>query len=117
MARVRSSRLGALLTITALAVFAIAHASAAQTREKEAVSFVLTAQIEVIDTAGKTLTLKGANGEGGVYAVNDKTTIMSGNKKIALTDLKKGWRVAVNGDNQGGKNVATYMEVVETSTK
>jgi len=72
---------------------------------------------QTIDTAGKTLTLKGANGEGGVYSVNEKTTIMSGDKKIALGDLKKGWRVAVNGDKLGGKNVATYMEVVETDTK
>ena len=102
----------------ALAVlFALPQVGAAQTREKEAVGFVLTAQIEAIDTAGKTLTLKGANGEGGVYSVNEKTTIMSGDKKIALGDLKKGWRVAVNGDKLGGKNVATYMEVVETDTK
>ena len=101
----------------AAALLALAPVAGSQTREKEAVNFVLTAQIESIDTAGKTLTLKGANGEGGTYLVNDKTTIMNGNKKIALGDLKKGWRVAVNGDTTAGKNVATYMEVVETSAK
>ena len=42
---------------------------------------------------------------------------MNGKKKIAFADLKKGWRLAVNGDKSSGKNVATYMEVVETDTK
>jgi hypothetical protein len=107
----------AFVTLAVLFVSVPAHVGSAQTREKEAVSFVLTAQIESIDERAKSLTLKGANGEGGVYVVNDKTTIMSGNKKIALGDLKKGWRVAVNGDSVGGKNVATYMEVVETEAK
>jgi len=96
---------------------AVAPHAGAQTRQKEAVNFVLTAQIESIDAKAKTLTLKGANGEGGVYEVDDQTTIMNGNKKIALGDLKKGWRLAVNGDKSSGKNVATYMEVVETDTK
>lgn len=103
--------------MAAAALLAFAPHASAQTREKEAVDFVLTAQIESIDAAAKTLTLKGANGEGGVYVVNDKTTIMNANKKIAFGDLKKGWRVAVNGDKSSGKNVATYMEVVETDTK
>src|SRR5258708_880699 len=82
----------------AVALLAFAPRAGAQTRTDEAVDFVLTAQIESIDAAAKTLTLKGANGEGGVYVVNDKTTIMNGKKKIAFGDLKKGWRLAVNGD-------------------
>jgi hypothetical protein len=101
----------------AVALLALAPLAVAQTRTDEAVSFVLTAQIDSIDAKAKTLTLKGANGEGGVYVVDDKTTIMNGNKKIAFADLKKGWRLAVNGDKSSGKNVATYMEVVETDTK
>jgi glutathione synthase/RimK-type ligase-like ATP-grasp enzyme len=114
----RAMSLQILRTVmVAVTLFAVAPLANAQTREKEAVGFVLTAQIESIDAAAKTLTLKGANGEGGVYVVNDKTTIMNANKKIAFSDLKKGWRLAVNGDKSSGKNVATYMEVVETDTK
>jgi hypothetical protein len=100
-----------------IALLAFAPLAAAQTRTEEAVNFVLTAQIESIDASAKTLTLKGANGEGGVYVVNDKTQIMNGNKTIPFSDLKKGWRLAVNGDKSSGKNVVTYAEVVETTTK
>lgn len=100
--------------IAAVTFFALAPRAPAQTRVDEAVNFVLTAEIDSIDVKAKTLTLKGANGEGGVYAVNDETTLMNGDKKVALGDLKKGWRVAVNGDKSSGKNVVTYLEVVET---
>jgi hypothetical protein len=103
--------------LVAATFLAFAPQAGAQMREQEAVNFVLTAQIESIDAAAKTLTLKGANGEGGVYVINDKTTIMNQNKKIAFGDLKRGWRLAVNGDKSSGKNVATYVEVVETETK
>src|SRR5574338_710649 len=99
--------------IAAMTFLALAPRAGAQTRVEEAVTFVLTAQIASIDVKAKTLVLKGANGEGGVYAVNDETTIMNGDKKVALGDLKMGWRVAVNGDKSSGKNVVTYMEVVE----
>ena len=48
-------------------------------------------------------TLKGANGEVGVYVV--------------FADFEEGLALAVNGDKSSGKNVVTYMEVVETDTK
>src|SRR5262245_59416428 len=107
----------AVAAFAAMALLGAAPHAGAQMRKNESANFALTAQIESIDAKAKTLTLKGANGEGGVYVVNDKTTIMNGDKKIAFGDLKKGWRAAVNGDNTTGKNVATYLEVVETETK
>jgi hypothetical protein len=38
---------------------------------------------------------------------------MSGSKKVALGDLKKGWRVVLNGDDDGARKLVTYMEVVD----
>ena len=53
--------------------------------------------------------------DGGTYVVNDKTTIMdNSNKTIDLGGLKTGWWVAVTVDTVTGKNVATYIEVVDT---
>lgn len=107
MPRVR--RLGfvfaaALLTVT------LANA---QTVKKETADFLMTGKIVVVDAASKLITLEGANGEKGVYKVNDATTIMSGNAKIPLSGLQKGSRIAINGDNTSGENIATYIEVVE----
>jgi hypothetical protein len=85
----------------------------AQTVQKETADFLMTGEITAIDTAAKTLTLKGANGESGTFVVNDATTIMNGNAKIPLSGLQKGSRVALNGDNPGDKKIATYIEVVE----
>jgi hypothetical protein len=38
---------------------------------------------------------------------------MNGNAKIALGALQTGSRIAINGDNKSGENIATYIEVVE----
>ena len=113
MTRARASWIS-LLALAALLITTTAHA---QPEQKEAANFALTGAIVSVDVAGKTITVKGANDDGGLYVVNDDTTIMNGDKKIALGDLKKGWRVVLNGDSGlgGGKKVVTYMEVVDTT--
>jgi hypothetical protein len=102
-----------MLAGTLIAGLALASAVAAQVRTHEPVDFTVTGEITAIDAAAKSLTVKGANDDGGVYVVNDKTTIMSGSKKVALGDLKKGWRVVLNGDDDGARKLVTYMEVVD----
>jgi hypothetical protein len=62
-----------------------------------------------VDVIAKTVALEGANGERTVVGVNDKTTIMSGAKKIALDALHKddcGCRC----DCRGATVVATYTK-------
>jgi Cu/Ag efflux protein CusF len=98
-------------------VFLAATLANAQAVKKETSDFLMTGEVTAIDTAAKTITLKGANGETGTFTVNDSTTIMNGNSKIALSALQKGSRVALNGDNPGGKKIATYIEVVEGPKK
>jgi Cu/Ag efflux protein CusF len=113
MWKTRVQKLGLFLA----AAFLCANLAVAQTVKKETADFLMTGVITAIDTTAKTITLKGANGESGTFVVNDATTIMDGNAKIALSGLQKGARVALNGDNPGDKKIATYIEVVEGPDK
>jgi hypothetical protein len=45
--------------------------------------------------------------------VDAYTGIMNGAQKVALKDLKKGWRVVVNFDSTDKGNVAKLIEVVD----
>jgi hypothetical protein len=109
----RTTRLMAL-GLVALCVGSMA--AWAQTIEKEEVDTALTGEITLIDTKARTVALQGANGERAVVRIDDKTTIMSGAKKIGLEGLHKGARVAVDADRHGDSLVATYIEVVEGPT-
>ena len=113
MAMTLVRRLGLLIAVA----FLCANLASAQTVKKETADFLMTGEIVVVDATAKLITLKGANGESGVYKVNDATTIMNGNAKIPLSGLQKGARIAVNGDNKTGENIATYIEVVEGPEK
>jgi len=88
----------------------------AQSRVEEKLGFAVTGEITAIDVSAKTLTVKSTNDEGVVYSVSDTASIMSGSNnptKLTLSDLKKGWAVAVNGQRQGDARVATYIKVVK----
>ena len=105
----RSRKLG----IVFAAALLVATFANAQTVKKETADFLMTGKIVVVDASSKLITLEGANGEKGVYKVNDATTIMNSNAKIPLSALQVGSRIAINGDNKTGENIATYIEVVE----
>ena len=106
-------RLAALL---ALALCLAAGAVLAQVKKEEDVDLALTGKISVVDPIAKTIALDGANGEHTVVAVNDKTTIMSGDKKLKLDGLHKNDWVAVDADRHGATVTATYIEVVDDPT-
>jgi hypothetical protein len=89
------------------------HAQARQQQTTD-VGGQVTGEIMAIDNTAKTLTVKGANKDGGVYVTDKYTTIMNGDKNIGLNDLKKGWHVAVTSDQTSGKNLAQYITVVDT---
>ena len=98
-----------------LAALALAGPARAQVGEQEeAADFAMTGVVTAVDAAKGTLTLEAANREGGVLDVDPKAMLENGDQKIGLGDVKKGWRVVVNGDLRGGKKVVTYLEVVET---
>lgn len=81
---------------------------------KEGADFALTGAVKAVDAAKHTITLEGANQEGGALEVDPKAELENGDRKIGLGDVKPGWRVVVNGDVRAGKKVVTYLEVVDT---
>ena len=85
----------------------------------QGVNFAVTGKVTAVDTAKKTIIVKGANDDGGTYAVTSDTSIMLEKKKLALGDVKPGWHVVLNGDSglDGKTKRATYIEVVDTSSK
>src|SRR5262245_34045000 len=85
-------------TLVALLAVAAAPAVRAQTIKDQAETGAVTGEITALDVAAHTLTVKGPNQDGGTYQVNSYTGIMNGAQKVALKDLKKGWRVVVNYD-------------------
>lgn len=102
-----------LLLALALCFGAAAHA---QTIKDETVDIAFTGKISVVDTIAKTIALDGANGEHMVVGVNDKTTIMTGDKKLKLDGLHKGDWVAVDADQRGATVIATDIQVVDDPT-
>jgi len=74
----------------------------------------LTGKITALDAKAGTITVVGANGEGGPMSVDPKAMIKDNQKKqIALGDLKVGWQVAANVDTRASGPVVTYLEVVD----
>ena len=115
MMRRRIERLGPALTlVSALALgTALAGAAAAQPRVEERLGFAVTREVTAIDAAARKITVKSTNDEGVVYTVDASATIMSGSQKLALGDVKKGWTVVLNGqDDPAGKRV-TYIKVAK----
>jgi hypothetical protein len=96
----------------ALAI-ALAAAASAQVIKDEAVDTADTGKIVAVDAAAKTFMLEGAEGERGVYQVNADTTIMGGDKELALSDLRAGMHVVVDVDRREGRKIATYVEIVD----
>jgi hypothetical protein len=85
----------------------------AQKIQKEAATAGVTGKIMKVSPGEKTLTVDGPDDDGEIYWVDDKASIMNGDKKITLGDLKVGWTVVLNFDKADVKRVATYIEVVD----
>lgn len=110
--RLAPSRWLGLAVLAGLTLF-VATTASAQEIKKEAMDRSASGEIVAIDAAARSITLKGANDDGGVFYLNDETTIMSGDKKLGFGDLKKGQWVALDSDDHEGREVVTYLEVVD----
>ena len=109
MNRIRSFAV-ALAVLIALGAAPLAQA---QTIKDQTETGAVTGEITQLDVAGNSLTVKGPNNDGGTYKVDAYTGIMNGAQKVALKDLKKGWRVVVNYDSTDKGKVAKLIEVVD----
>ena len=74
-----------------------------------AVSGVVTA----IDA--KSITVEGANKDGGTFAVDKFTQVMSPSKNVAIGDVKKGWRVVVSWDYAAVDKTSKVAKLVEVT--
>jgi len=110
MNRIRSFAV-ALAVLIALGAAPFARA---QTIKDQTETAAVTGDITALDVAAGTLTVKGPNKDGGTYKVDQYTGIMNGAQKVALKDLKTGWRVVVNYDTTDKGKVAKLIEVVQT---
>jgi plastocyanin len=102
---------------TLVAGLALAAGAAAQPVQNEQVGIAFTGKLTAVDANAKTLTVRGAHGEYGVFHVDEEdTTIMSGSEKVALSGLHEGEWISIDADMRGSRKVATYVEVVEDPT-
>lgn len=110
----RTARI-ALVALTLGLALAAAPVVLAQVGEQTgSTNTALTGKITALDAKASTITVIGANGEGGPMGVDPKATIKDNAKKsIALGDLKVGWQVAASVDTRPSGPVVTYIEVVD----
>ena len=102
------------IVIAALITLGVASLAQAQQIQDTQETAAVTGEITKIDPVGNTLTIQGANDDGGTYGVDRDTEIMNGSKQIGLKDLQNGWRVVVNYDTSlKGVAKAKQIEVVE----
>lgn len=88
----------------------------AQVIAEETINVAVTGKITAVSATAKTITVKGANEDGGIFVVNDKTTIMSdGPEQLDFSALKVGQHAAVDANTKDGKQVATYIEIVDAA--
>ena len=113
MTRIRSFAV-AFVAVFAFGAAQLAHA---QTDTTHPYTGAVTGVITAIDATAKTLTVKGANDDGGTFSVTADTGVMNDAKKIAFDALKKGWSVVVNWDYasvDSKSKVAKLIEVTDT---
>jgi hypothetical protein len=100
-----------------IAVFALLVAVAApgraQPRADESVDHAHSGVVTVVDPVKDTFTLADRSGLPTTVVVDDETTLIKGSKRVALTDLAKGDHVVADWDDESGRNLATYVEVIE----
>jgi hypothetical protein len=102
----------AFAAILALGVASLAHAQKDTTHPYTG---AVTGKITALDAAAKTLTVKGANDDGGVFAVNADTQVMNDAKAIKFGDLKKGWSVVVNWDYASVESKSKVAKLIEVT--
>jgi Cu/Ag efflux protein CusF len=92
---------------------ALASGASAQPRVEEKANIAVTGDIKAIDPVARKITIESTHDKGVVYDVDGAATIMSGAKKLTLSDLKVGWNVVVNGHDLRGAQTLTYIKVVK----
>jgi hypothetical protein len=109
MHRIRTFTIG-LALLSTLGLASLAHAQKDTTHPYTgAVTGVVTA----VDA--KSITVKGANDDGGSFAVGTDTQVMNDDKQITINDVKKGWSVVVSWDYAAVDSKAKAAKLIEVT--
>ncbi len=92
---------------------ALAAAAFAQTDTTHPYAGAVTGQVTAVDATS--IHVKGPNDDGGTYAVNKDTQVINQDKKLAVSDLKKGWNVVVSWDYAAVDSKAKVAKLVEVT--
>ena len=109
----RLAAIGSALLLTLSVGVLMPAMAGAQARVEEKVSFGVTGEITAVDADAQTITVKGENDEGLVYAVDGSATVLAGSEGQSLGDLAVGSSVVMNGHGDGARRVVTYIKVVK----
>jgi hypothetical protein len=94
-------------------VVGFAATADAATRVVESTDHVLTGDVTLVDPIAKTVTVRDDDGQLITIVVTVATSVADGARHSGLSDLKAGDRVVVDWDDRTGRNLATYLEVVD----
>lgn len=111
MHAIRSCAIGLALVLT----LAVASLAQAQTDKNASYSGAVTGGITAVSQTS--ITIKGANDDGGTFAIDKNTQIMSGGKTIDTADLDTEDHVVVSWDfaaPNSDKKVAKLIEKTDT---
>lgn len=103
----------ALVWAIALAVgMACASIASAQAIQKAPAEGGVSGTVTAVNAAESTIRVKGPNDDGSLYRVDPAASILNGDTKIKLADIKTGWSVTVTYDEpEKGNYVAKLITV------
>ena len=109
MHRNRPFAMGFALLLT----LAVASIGQAQTDKDATYSGAVTGAITAVSQTS--ITVKGANDDGGTFAINADTQIMDGGKTVTTAQLETGDRVVVSWDYTAPNSKDKVAKLIETA--
>lgn len=97
-----------LVILSAPAVFAQAPAPGQAPAGK-----VFQGELTKVDSAARSLSVKGTNGQEMTFSYTDQTQVNNPEKNVQGLAGKAGTELKVTYSEQGGKSVATAIEIIE----
>lgn len=108
------ARLAAISALGIVLVIALASSGQAQKDVDRNESGAVSGKVLSVDAENMSFQIQEADGTRWTFRTNGDTTYKTEDKAIGLSDLKKGWSVAVNYDETETGNLALFVEVTDT---
>ncbi len=101
------------IALVATLAFGLASQALAQKDTTHPYTGAVTGTITALEAT--TITVKGANDDGGSFALNGDTQVMNDAKTIKAAALKKGWSVVVNWDYASVDSKSKVAKLIEVT--